>query len=335
MFGAADEWADACRSRERPVGPSGVPARYVGAAVTANTFRLLQVAPVAGRDFTDDDSRPGAAPVVIIGDKVWQEQFDRSPDAIGSSLRVNGVVMTVVGVMPPKFRFPGTHDLWPALVVDPVGTKFGEGPGLETIGRLKPGVSMDQAGAEMATLWRQLEQAYPERYPGGDTVEVKTYVEEFLGSETISALTTMLIAVLGVLVIACANVANLVMARAASRTREMAVRTAIGAGRWRVIRQMLVEVLVLAFIGALAGLALAQIGIVLFNRAIVDTNPPFWLDIRIDGMVLLFVLLSTLTAALVAGVVPALRASRVDLAAVMSDAEAREIAHPMPWNAAS
>ncbi len=301
------------------VGPSGVPARYVGAAVTANTFRLLQVAPVAGRDFTDDDSRPGAAPVVIIGDKVWQEQFDRSPDAIGSSLRVNGVVMTVVGVMPPKFRFPGTHDLWPALVVDPVGTKFGEGPGLETIGRLKPGVSMDQAGAEMATLWRQLEQAYPERYPGGDTVEVKTYVEEFLGSETISALTTMLIAVLGVLVIACANVANLVMARAASRTREMAVRTAIGAGRWRVIRQMLVEVLVLAFIGALAGLALAQIGIVLFNRAIVDTNPPFWLDIRIDGMVLLFVLLSTLTAALVAGVVPALRASRVDLAAVMSD----------------
>ncbi len=301
------------------VGPSGMPERYLGAAVTANTFRLLRMAPVVGRDFADGDSLPGAAPVVMIGDKVWQEQFDRSPDAIGRSLRVNGIAMTVVGVMPPKFRFPGTHDLWPALVVDPVGTTYGEGPGLETIGRLKAGVSMDQAGAEMATLWRQLEQAYPERYPGGDTVEVKTYIEEFIGSETISALTTMLIAVFGVLVIACANVANLVLARAASRTREVAVRTAIGAGRWLVMRQILVEVLVLAGVGALAGLALAELGITLFNRAIVDTNPPFWIDIRIDGMVLLFVVLCTLTAALVAGAVPALRASRVDLAAVISD----------------
>ena len=134
--------------------------------------------------FRDDDSAPGAAPVVIIGDKVWQEQFGGSPEAIGQALRVNGTAMTVVGVMPPKFRFPGSHDIWPALIVDPAGTKFGEGPGLETIGRLRPGLSMDEAGAEMAVIWRQLEQAYPDRYPGGETVEVKTYIEEFIGSET-------------------------------------------------------------------------------------------------------------------------------------------------------
>ncbi len=292
------------------VGPDGVPARYSGAVVTANTFRLLRTSPIAGRDFRDDDSLPGAAPVVIIGDQVWQEQFDRAPDAIGQSLRVNGAVMTVVGVMPPTFRFPGTQDLWPALVVDPVGTAFGKGPGLETIGRLKPGVSIDQAGAEMATIWRQLEQAYPDRYPSGDTVEVKTFIEEFIGSETVSLLFTMLTAVFGVLLIACANVANLVLARAAARTREMALRTAVGASRWQVVRQMLMEVMVLAVCGAALGLALAQLGVTMFNRAIVDTNPPFWIDIRIDGAVLLFVSVSAIVAALVSGIVPALRASR-------------------------
>ena len=98
---------------------------------------------------------------------------------------VNGTVMTVVGVMPPRFAFPSSQDLWPALVVDPLNTKYGDGPWLETIGRLKPGVSTDQANAEMATLWRQLEQAFPDRYKGGDTVEVKTYIEEFIGSVTI------------------------------------------------------------------------------------------------------------------------------------------------------
>jgi len=301
------------------VGPGGDAVRYTAAAVTGNTFRLLRVAPVLGRDFTDEDTRPGAAPVVIIGDQVWDEQFGRSPEAIGQAIRINGAVMTVVGVMPPKFAFPNSQDLWPALVIDPLNTTFGEGPALETIGRLKPGVSMDQAGAELATIWRQLEQAYPERYQGGYTVEVKTYIEEFIGSETIGALMTMLTAVFGVMIIACANVANLVLARAAARTREIAVRTAIGATRWQVVRQMLVEVLVLAAVGAALGLGLAQGGITLFNRGIVDTNPPFWIDIRIDGMVLLFVTLSTLVAALVSGIVPALRASRTDLVAVMND----------------
>ncbi len=301
------------------VGPTGLPVRYRAAAVTANIFRLLKVSPALGRDFRDEESEPGAAPVVMIGDKVWDEVFSRSTDVVGQPLRVNGTVMTVVGVMPASFAFPSNEDVWPALVIDPLHTKFGEGPGLETIGRLKPGIDRDQAGAEMATLWRQLEQAYPDRYPGGYTVEVKTYIEEFMGGETVSLLSTMLTAVLGVLLIACANVANLVLARAAGRTREMAVRTAVGATRWQVIRQMLIEVLVLAVGGAVVGLALAQLGITLFNRAIVDTNPPFWIDIRIDRMVLLFVTVSTLVVTLLAGIVPAIRASRTNLAAVMGD----------------
>ena len=301
------------------VGPSGTAVRYQAAAITANTFRLLRVTPLLGRDLRDDESRPGAAPAVIIGEKVWQEQFGRSPSAIGQSLRINGTVMTVVGVMPPKFRFPSNHELWPALVIDPLSTKFGEGPVLETIGRLKPGITRDEAGAEFATLWRQLEQAYPDRYIGGYTVEIKPYIREFIGDQVVGVLWTMLVAVFGVMVIACVNVANLVMARAVSRTREVAVRTAIGASRWQVVRQMLAEVLVLAVAGALLGLALAQTGITLFNRAIVDTQPPFWIDIRIDAMVLLFVTVATLVAALVSGIVPALRASKSDLAQVMND----------------
>ena len=301
------------------VGPSGTAVRYQAAAITANTFRLLRVTPLLGRDLRDDESRPGAAPAVIIGEKVWQEQFGRSPSAIGQSLRINGTVMTVVGVMPPKFRFPSNHELWPALVIDPLSAKFGEGPVLETIGRLKPGITRDEAGAEFATLWRQLEQAYPDRYIGGYTVEIKPYIREFIGDQVVGVLWTMLVAVFGVMVIACVNVANLVMARAVSRTREVAVRTAIGASRWQVVRQMLAEVLVLAVAGALLGLALAQTGITLFNRAIVDTQPPFWIDIRIDAMVLLFVTVATLVAALVSGIVPALRASKSDLAQVMND----------------
>jgi predicted permease len=301
------------------VGPSGVAVRYPAAAVTANTFRLLQVTPVLGRDFRDEESRPGAAAAVIIGDKVWEEQFGRSPSAVGQALRINGTVMTVVGVMPPNFKFPSTHELWPALVVDPLNTKFGEGPVLETIGRLKPSVTRDQAGAEFATLWRQLEQAYPDRYTGGYTVEIKPYIREFVGDPVVRLLWTMLVAVFGVMVIACVNVANLVLARAASRTREVAVRTAIGATRWQVVRQMLTEVMLLSVGGAALGLGLAQGGVTLFNRAIVDTQPPFWIDIRIDAMVLLFVTVTTIVAALVSGIVPALRASKTDLAQVMND----------------
>jgi putative ABC transport system permease protein len=171
----------------------------------------------------------------------------------------------------------------------------------------------------MAVIWRQLEQAFPDRYRGGNTVEVKPYIEEFIGSPVRSLLSTMMAAVFGVLLIACVNVANLVMARAAVRTREVAVRTAVGASRWQVMRQMLLEVLVLAAAGAAFGVALAQGGISLFNRAIVDTNPPFWIDVRIDNVVLAFVTLAALATVLASGLLPAFRASRSDLAAVMSD----------------
>lgn len=301
------------------VGPNGVPERYQGAWVTANTFRLIKVAPVLGRDFRDEESRPGAAPVVMIGHRVWQDRFGGDPAVIGQALRVNGTPMTIIGVMPEKFRFPSRNDIWPALVIDSARSARPDGVTFEVIGRLVDGVSMTRAGAEMATVWHQFEQAFPDEYEGQYTIEVKTFIEEFIGSETIAALWTMLVAVLGVLVIACANVANLVLARTVDRSRELAVRTALGAGRGRIVGQTLLEVLLLTVVGAVLGLAIAQIGVMFFNRAIVDTDPPFWIDIRVDAAVLLFVTMTTVAAALAAGVVPAVRASRMDPMVVLAN----------------
>jgi len=231
---------------------------------------------------------------------------------------VNGTVMTVVGVMPPGFAYPIVQELWVALAVNPSLEGKDTRATVEIIGRLRDEVSRDQASAELATIAAQVADLDPKRR-SGITVEVKPYVEEFIGTETVQLLSVMLAAVLLVLVIACVNVANLVLARAADRTREVAVRTALGARRGQVVRQTLAEVLVLAVAGAGLGVGIAHAGARLFSRAIVDTTPPFWIDVGLDGTVLLFVTAITVVAALVAGLVPALRASRGDVLPLLND----------------
>jgi predicted permease len=300
------------------VGPDGTPERYRGGWVTPNTFRMLRTRPALGRDFAAADGAPGAEPVVIISDRLWRDRFQGRPDALGQSLRVNGTAMTVVGVMPPGFAYPIVQELWVVLVVNPAIEGKDTRPTVEIIGRLRDDASRDQASAELATIAAQVAELDPTRRTG-ITVEVKPYVEEFIGTETVQLLSVMLAAVLLVLVIACVNVANLVLARAADRTREVAVRTALGARRGQVIRQTLAEVLVLAAAGAALGVGIAYAGARLFSRAIVDTTPPFWIDIRLDGTVLLFVTAITVLAALVAGLVPALRASRGDVLPLLND----------------
>jgi putative ABC transport system permease protein len=300
------------------VGPDGTPERYRGAWITPNTLGMLRVRPVLGRDFQEGDGVLGAEPVVIISDRVWRDRFDGRADALGQPLRVNGTVMTVVGVMPEGFAYPVVQELWVALAVNPSLEGKDTRPTVEIIGRLNDDATRDQASAELATIAAQVAQLDPQRR-SGITVEVKPYVEEFIGTETVNLLSVMLAAVLLVLVIACVNVANLVLARAADRTREVAVRTALGAQRSQVIRQTLAEVLVLAAFGAAGGVGIAYGGARLFTRGIVDTTPPFWIDVRLDGTVLLFVTAVTVLAALVAGLVPALRASRGDVLPLLND----------------
>jgi putative ABC transport system permease protein len=300
------------------VGPDGTPERYRGAWITPDTLGMLRARPVLGRDFQPADGALGAEPVVINSDRVWRDRFDGRGDALGQTLRVNGTVMTVVGVMPAGFAYPVVQELWVALAVNPSLEGKDTRPTVEIIGRLNDHASRDQASAELATIAAQVAELDPQRRRGV-TVEVKPYVEEFIGTETVNLLSVMLAAVLLVLVIACVNVANLVLARAADRTREVAVRTALGAQRSQVIRQTMAEVLVLAAAGAAGGVGIASVGARLFTRGIIDTTPPFWIDVRLDGTVLLFVTAVTVLAALVAGLVPALRASRGDVLPLLND----------------
>ena len=192
------------RSGANVVGRDGTPVRYSGCWISSNTFHLLGAQPVLGRDFRADDGRIGAEPVVIIGDTVWQERFDRDPGVIGQTLRINGTPTTVVGVMPPKFGFPMEQQLWVAEIVDAPAAARASSPRGDVIGRLPAGASLNQARAEMATIAKQIEAEHPDTNKGIGIV-VKAYMTEFIPDEIRNTFAAMMIAVVGVLIIACAN----------------------------------------------------------------------------------------------------------------------------------
>ena len=297
-------------------GAAGYPERVSGARFTSGVFRVLRVSPILGRDFSQGDAVVGAPPVIILGHSVWESQFQSSPSAIGRTVYVNGTPTTVIGVAPPGFKFPNSQNAWlPLAVVLP--EKRGTGASVNAIGRLKPGVTPSRATTEMETISAQLAQVHPENK---DTRgQVSDFVPLAIGQDVVSTLYTMLGAVFGVMIIACVNVTNLQLARAADRTREVAIRVAIGAGRWRIVRQSLIEGLVLSGVGAALGLGLAWAGTTLFSRAIVDTNPPFWIDVRLDLVVLGFVSAITITAALVSSLLPGWRLARTDVNGALKD----------------
>lgn len=288
--------------------PGQPPERYEAAFLTAGGLGLLGVEPALGRTFLPEEEGVSSPAVVILGHAVWQDRFGADPGILGETVRINGAPHTVVGVMPEGFRFPFDHDLWLPLTQDVATLERGEGITLEVYGRLKDGVTLDQAGQEMAVIAAALAEEHPGTNEGISSV-IKPYVDEFTGQEAKSILYTMLGAVFGVLLICCVNVANLLLARAATRTSEVAVRSALGASRRQVVVQMLTESAVLAAVGALLGLALAVFGVDWIARVIDATEPPFWVDIRIDGTVLGFTLGITVLAALLSGLVPALRVS--------------------------
>jgi predicted permease len=292
------------------------PERYRAARFSDNVLSALRVTPVAGRGLSADDCRPGAPAVALIAYRVWADQFHSDPATVGQLVRINGTPTTIVGVLPPKFGFPQAQDLWLPLEVKPQ-PKRGQGTFVDVIGRLRPGVSIAQARAGITAIAAGLERQYPENK--GVLARVEPYIRRGIGKSVINTLFSMLGAVFGVMLIACANVTTLQLARAAERAREIAVRTALGAGRWRIVRELLVEGLMLSAAGAALGLLLAAAGVAAFNRQIVDTNPPFWIDIRIDTTVLAFVTLIAVVAALASSLVPALRATRQDVNAALKD----------------
>ena len=307
-------------------GTEDRPIRYLGAYASARLFDLLRVQPILGRTFRPEEDHPSTPPVMILSYRAWQDRFMGDPTVIGRTVRANAEPTTIVGVMPEKFGFPGQMDAWLPLRIDPLAFSRSGGPALEgtqvnAVGRLKDGISLEQAQAEMSAIAGRLATEYPESNQGIGITAMRQ-ADTFIGPEAARMLYTMLAAVFGVLLIACANVANLLLARGVDRSKEVAIRTALGAGRGRTIAQLLVETLVLTTVGAAAGLLVAMVGMNFFNAALATQEMPLWFVVDLEPAVLGFVVGLALISTLLAGTIPAVRASRTNVAEIMND-EAR------------
>ena len=299
-------------------GESGPPERFAGAFVSANALLHLRVEPFLGRTFREGEDLPGASPVIVLGHHVWRNRFGADPAVVGQTIRVNGEAALIVGVMPEGFRFPFLEDVWLPHRIDASGVSRGEGPDLDVFGRLREGVSSEAAQTELSAIAVRLGGEFPESNDGIGFA-LRPYEERFMPAEITAVLWVMLGSVFGVLLIACANVANLLLARAAVRSKEVAIRTAMGASRGRVIRQLLVESAVLALLGGAVGLALSWWGIGVLGAAIADIYKPYWIDLRMDLPVLVFTFAVTLVASVAAGTVPAVRASGMGVGEILKD----------------
>lgn len=300
-------------------GPGGDPERVTGCRITWSGMGMVGVAPHLGRWFHATDGEPSSAPVVVLGHAVWQNRFKGDPAVVGTQLKVNGVWSTVVGVGPKNFRFPHEADAWTPLRELPLG-EARDNRYWEVMGRLKPGVALEAARAELQGVARQLALAHPKTNENFG-VTVKPLRDEFVGEGTRALLGTMLGSVFLVMLIACANVANLLLSRAAGRQKEIAVRAALGSNRGRIVRLLLGEAALISTAGAALGLALAYGLLALFNRYMdgAAEPPPYWMVFNIDHVSVLYVVALALFSTLVAGLWPAWRASRGDLMAVLKD----------------
>ena len=295
---------------------NGEPEQLRGWAVTSDFFRMLRVAPMLGRDFRSEDDQPGSALTAIVTHGLWTRRFGADPSFVGSTISLNQEPVTVIGVLPESFRSPfGAPEIYRPLQLNAVGAARGNIT-LQMIARLKPGVSLEQAQAELATVGAAVAAANPATDKGA-TIRVTRLHEEIVG-EVRTPVLALLGAVVLVLMIACANIGNLQLARASIRAREIAVRNALGAGRARIVRQLLTESVLLGALGSAIGLLLSY----WMLEALLTLAPPETVrleDVQIDGTVLAFGIALALITSVIFGLVPALHSVRGDLAATMRE----------------
>lgn len=285
-----------------------LPQRYRAVEVGANLHKLLRVQPVRGRGFQPEDARASAARVVLLSHSIWQRDFDGSPAVLGSAVRVDGESAVIVGVMPPEFHFPEDQELWVNLRDDAAASAE-----IEVFGKLKPGVTATEAQAEFDLLSAQLKSFETARPETTYLTRIVPFVRHYTGEEADIAFFTMLAMGVGVLLLACANVANLTIALASRRERELSIRAAVGATRGQLMRQMLTESTLLAVLGALGGGVMTLWCTRLINRQMATADAPFWYRAVVDWRVVVFMSAITLLAGVATGLMPALRASRCDI----------------------
>lgn len=310
LEGAADQ--------EGVLGEPGIPPQaYHLERTTTGIFSMLHIRPVLGRDFLPSDADPGAAPAVMIGYTVWHNRYANSPSVIGRQVRINEKPATIIGVMPKGFMFPTTVDLWMPLVPTPNDLKR-DNRQLQAFGLLRPGTRISAAQAEVAGIANRLAAQFPVTNKNATTL-VMSFHERYNGGDIKMIFLLMLASVAFVLLIACANVANMMLSRSVAREREMSIRAALGASRLRIVRQLLIESVLLSILGGLLGLGLATLGVHWFDLATSSVGRPYWVQFTMDYSVFGYFAVLCIFSGILFGIAPALRASRPDLNQVLQE----------------
>src|SRR5438093_2554362 len=300
------------------------PERYAGPYISGNSFKLIGQRTVLGRDFLPEDDQPGATPVVILGGGIWKTRYGSDRSIIGRTVRINDVPTTVIGVMPEGMKFPFNADLWLPLSSMPglTNQKRAQHFALQVFGRLADGVTRQQAQSEISGIAARLAKDFPDSNKDvGATV--MSFNERVNGGTIRLIFLSLMGAVAFVLLIACANVANLLLARSAQRAREVGVRVSLGATRWRIVRQLLAESVLLAVVSGLLGFWLAVAGTRWFEAVTQDVGKPYWIHFTMDGSVFGFFAAVCLATGIIFGLAPALHISKTDINEVLKESGGR------------
>jgi len=287
------------------------PQAYMMERTSAGIFESLHIQPILGRGFLPSDDKPGSEPVLMLGYGIWKDRYNSSPSVIGRHVRVNEKPATIIGVMPKGFKFPTNVEMWMPLVPTPELEKRDNRP-LQVFGMLKQDISIQQASVDLSGIARRLATQYPNTNKDIGAL-VETFHQRYNGGNIRLIFLLMLAAVGFVLLIACANVANMMLSRTLARQREMSIRSALGASRWRVVRQMLIESVMLSTMGGVLGLALAVLGVHWFDLSTQNVGKPYWIQFTMDYTVFGYFAALCILSGLLFGTAPALRFSRVDL----------------------